>query len=72
MSASFWPLMVSMIWPFFSLPAASAGEPSSMFLIRIVKAGWIRSIPMPTGPKRAMVCSDFVSLGRVEKSAGPL
>ena len=72
MSANVCPLIVSMIWPFFSLPVAAAGDLSSMFLIFITKAGWCSSIPIPTGPKRSMVCIDFVSLGRVEKSAGPL
>ena len=72
MSLSLWPLIVSMIWPALSLPVAAAGDACSMLWIFITKAGWTRSIPMPTGPKRWMVCSDFVSLGRVENSAAPL
>ena len=55
-----------MICPFVSFPDAAAGEPSSTFLIRMVKAGWIKSMPMPTGPKRSTDCSDFFSSGRVE------
>ncbi len=39
MSASFWPLMVSMICPALSWPVAAAGEPSSMLWIFIAKAG---------------------------------
>ncbi len=68
MSFNACPLMDSMICPFDSLPVAAAGDPSSMWLIRIVNAGWIKSIPIPTGPKRLMLVSDFVSLGRVENS----
>ena len=63
--------MVSMIWPFFRLLVAAAGEPSSTLEIRMTKAGWIKSMPNPTGPNRLIVCNDLVSLGRVENSPGP-
>jgi hypothetical protein len=42
-----------------------------MLLMRMVKAGWIRSIAMPTGPKGSMVVSDLVWSGRWEKNDGP-
>jgi len=38
-----------------------------MWEIRMTNAGWLRSIPIPTGPNRLMSASDLVSPGRVEK-----
>jgi hypothetical protein len=60
-----------MIWPFLSFSVAAAGDPSSTLEILITNAGWIKSIPNPTGPNRFIVCNDFVSLGRVENNPGP-
>ena len=39
MSANFSPLIRSMICPFFNFPVSAAGDPSSTFFTRIVKAG---------------------------------
>jgi len=63
--------MVSMIIPGLSASVFAAGEPSSTFLIFMTKAGGRSSMPIPTGPKRSMVCGMVESaFGRVEKRGG--
>ncbi len=50
----------------------AAGEPSSILPTFMVKAGWTRSMLIPTGPKRVMVWEDFSGSGAVEKSGDSL